>query len=672
MSEISKGNYELSPEDAFDYSEYKYNEINAEKIDEIVEDVIARSEGIIDKIVNAEDLTFKNVMSGVDRIYDLMILASGKTSFLAQVHPDAAVREAGFAAEEKMDGYAISLAFREDLYSTIKAYSETDEAASLEDEEARLLENTLDEFKEAGHDLDPEKRSRLLEISSNLSQMGIEFSRNINEDKTVVKVTAEELEGMPESFINELEKDEEGNLLITTSYTHVLPIFDNADNRETRRRTSHAFKSLAKDSNRAILEEAVKIRQEKAEILGQPSWAHHKLKNRMAKTPETVMEFYGSLIEPLTQKSHEEVAVMQEMLRADGFDGPLEAYDVRYYKNKLRENEYGVDGEKVSEYLSLPTVVDGMFEVTGKVFGLEYRELDDPTWHEDVKVYAIDDAETGKQISKFYMDLHPRESKYNHACAVTLVPGKEQPNGEYRQPESAILANFTKPTADKPSLLKHDEVNTLFHEFGHILHQTLTKAKMATLSGTSVERDFVEAPSQIMEHWAWSTEVLQGFAKHHQTGEPIPEELVANMVAAKQLNSALDALRQINFGLIDVGLHNEDQPKDLDQINDAAASILPFPKEEGTFLPASFGHLMGGYDAGYYGYLWSEAYGDDMFEKFETEGLTDPAIGMEYRKKILERGGSVDAIDMLKDFLGREPNSKAFLKNLGIAQAEAN
>src|SRR5690606_9066430 len=246
------------------------------------------------------------------------------------------------------------------------------------------------------------------------------------------------------------------------------------------------------------------------------------------------------------------------------------------------------------------------------------------------------------------MDLFPREGKFSHAAAFDLIPGRRLPDGSYQHPESAIVANFTKPSASRPSLLQHSEVETLFHEFGHILHQVLTGAELVRFSGSNTECDFVEAPSQIMEHWTWRPEVLATFARHYETGEVIPEELVKAMVEARNLNIAIHTLRQVQFGLLDLGLHGEGAAEtDLDEIHRRSTAVALLPLHQGTFYPASFGHMLGGYDAGYYGYLWSEVYGDDMFSRFEAEGVTDPGVGADYRRAILEAGGAKDGMDLL-------------------------
>jgi thimet oligopeptidase len=300
------------------------------------------------------------------------------------------------------------------------------------------------------------------------------------------------------------------------------------------------------------------------------------------------------------------------------------------------------------------------------MFGIRFREFDDfETWHEDVQMFAIEDAETGEEISRFYLDLFPREGKYGHAAEFPLIRSRLLEDGGFQNPLCAMVANFTKPTKDSPSLLQHSEVETLFHEFGHVLHQNLGRTELATFSGTQTERDFVEAPSQIMEHWIWRADVLTRFARHYQTGEPVPTELVDQLVAARRLNKAMWQLRQMTYGWWDQQMHGGPD-RDLDAISAEGSEISLLPPHEGTFALASFGHLMGGYDASYYGYMWAEVFGDDMFSRFEEMGVTNPEVGREYRQKVLGKGGSWDADDMLVDFLGRQPSNEAFLRKLGI------
>jgi Zn-dependent oligopeptidase len=447
----------------------------------------------------------------------------------------------------------------------------------------------------------------------------------------------------------------------------VIPFTENAKRRDLREELSFKFNTQAVEANRKLLEEAVELRHEIAREFGVPSWAHHRLEERMAKDPERVSAFYEDLIPPLTKQGELDIEAMGGLLETDTGEAQLQVWDWRYYDTQQRRTDYGVDPFEVAEYFPLNSVLDGMFALVQETFGLDFREVPGPdVWHPDARLFAIHDSATGEELSHFYLDLFPREGKYGHAAEFPMIPARRLEDGSYQNPVCAMVANFTKPTTSAPSLLQHGEVETLFHEFGHVLHQNLGRTEMARFAGTSVERDFVEAPSQIMQHWVWRADVLRRFARHHESGEPIPDRLVEQLVAARQLNVAIHQLRQLQYGWWDQTMHGTEPGVDLDQILREGARLGLLPFHEGTFSLASFGHLMGGYDAAYYGYMWSEVFGDDMFSRFEEEGVTNPEVGMAYRREVLEKGGSVDANEMLTRFLGREPENTAFLRKLGI------
>lgn len=614
----------------------------------------------------------------LDHARGVIAEALGSAGFMAYVHPDADVRAAAHAANERLERWAVDLPFAPRVAAAVEELAATDEATTLTGELARLLQFTARDVRLAGHDLPPEAREEVRAAMARLVEIGVRFNQNIAEVTDVLVVDEADLDGVPVEYREGLSRDDDGRYRITMSYPDVVPFLEHATSRERRRELSRLFNNRAADTNTALLTEAVALRERVAELFGRPSWAHHTMDEKMAHDPETVEAFYEDLVPALTEKAHDEIAVMATRLaeEEDGSDD-LQLWDWRYYDTQLRRTEYGVDLHAVAAYFPLGQVVDGMLEITGEVFGLEYRPVTGGrVWHPDVRSVVIVDRATGVDIAVAHMDLHPRDGKFSHAAAFDLVPGRRLPDGSYQTPVSAIVANFTKPTADRPSLLLHDEVVTLFHEFGHILHQTLTRAETARFSGTNTERDFVEAPSQIMEHWCWRPEVLTRFARHHVTGEPIPAEVVEQLVAARDLNVAVANLRQVQFGILDMGLHGPRRPedgttpdggRDLAAILRRAEAVALFDHVEGTFMPASFGHLLGGYDAGYYGYLWSKVYGDDMFSKFAADGVTNPDVGRSYRTAILEKGGSLPATRMLEDFLGRAPSNEAFLADLGIS-----
>jgi Zn-dependent oligopeptidase len=644
---------------------FDHSVITPSWIERHVEDALARADAIVDDVLTDRPPTFEGVLLPLQDVLDLLTRVAGHTAFMGYVHPEAAVRAAGKAAEERLSKWEITLVFRDDLAARIRAFAETDEAEALDGERARLLAFALRDLRRAGHDLEQDARARLQELTNRLVELGVRFEQHIAEHHDHLDLTPEELDGLPEWYADQLEPgEEEGTLRVTMAYPHVIPFMENARRRDLRAEILRRFTSRAVEGNRPILEEALRIRREIAGLFGLSSWSEHVLEERMARHPRMVETFYEDLRPALTEAAREEIARMTELLVRDGEEPPLQVYDWRYYDTMLRRTEYGVDQSEVSAYFPLEQVLGGLFDITGHVFGLRYEPLEAAGWHPDARTYRIVDAASDEPIAEFHMDLFPREGKFSHAAAFTLVPGRRTDAG-YQRPVSAIVANFTKPAGGRPSLLQHEEVETLFHEFGHVLHQTLTKAAFPRFSGTNTERDFVEAPSQIMQHWVWKADVLRRFARHHETGDPIPPELVDRLVEARRLNVALTTLRQMSFGMLDLALHGTDGEPDLDAVLRETTSVALLPFHEDTFFPASFGHLFG-YDAGYYGYLWSEVYGDDMFSRFEAEGYLDPGVGMDYRRKILERGGTADGMDLLHGFLGREPNNAAFLRKLGI------
>jgi len=633
-----------------------------------VDHAIARAETVVEGLVDAPgERNFENTLRPLDRIGDILSHAFCDFCFMGYVHTDKDVRSAAKAAEEKVDKWASDLFFRDELYKAVQEYAATEEARSLEGEEKRFLEFVQRDLRRAGHELDPATRGRVQQLTQRVIELGVRFQQNIDEWDGYILASREDLEGMPDSWIDNLEIDQKTNKYkVTIDYPDLIPFLENSPRRDLRERLRYEFNTVATEENRKILEEALDIRQEIAEAFEEPTWAHHRLEDRMAKTPERVEEFYAGLTERLKARGEEEVAGISKLLEADTGDTVVQSWDWSYYDTQQRKTDYGVDNFEVAKYFPLPQVLEGMFELTSEMFGITFEEITDfDTWHDDVQFFAIREADTGEEIAHFYLDLFPREGKYGHAAEFPLIPSRRLEDGSYQNPVCAMVANFTKPTKDSPSLLQHSEVETLFHEFGHVLHQNLGRTEMARFSGTNTERDFVEAPSQIMENWIWDANVLRRFARHYETGEPIPDELVDQLVAARDLNKGRFYLNQMTYGWWDQQIHGG-RDRDLDEILVKGYEISLLPHQEGTFALSSFGHLMGGYDAAYYGYMWSQVFGDDMFSRFEEEGVTNPEVGRAYRREVIGRGGSLDANEMLLNFLGREPTNKSFLKKLGI------
>ena len=646
---------------------YDYTSVTPASVAAEAEAGIDAAEDLLAAIVAVTDRTWETTMAPLDAIGDTLVRAGGRSDFLGRVHPDEEVRVAGARAEELLTKWSVDLSFREDLYRAVRAYAETPEAAALEGERRRLLDFWLRDFRRAGHELSAEDRAEVQRLRGRLVELKVAFQRNLDEYRDALELTREELAGLPDAFVAGLEAGAEpGTHRVSLDYPEYVPFMQNAVQRDLRRSLAFKRNTRAVEANRPLITEAIDIRRRLAALLGYPTWAHFSMEVKMARDPGAVEQFYKDLLPGLQRLAQDEYAAMTAILAEDHPGDPLQPWDTAFLDNQQRKRDFGVDQLAVAEYFPLDDVVDGMFRLTGEVFGLEYRRVPDArAWHPDVVLYEIREAGGDKPIAWFYADLFPREGKYTHAAAFDLVKGRAGGQG-YQRPVAAIVANFTKPTADQPSLLKHDEVSTLFHEFGHVLHMCLTRAESARFSGAETEWDFVEAPSQIMEHWTWQADVLARFARHHATGEPIPADLVDRLVAARNLNEAGFTLRQMYYGKLDLALHSAREVGDLAALDRETFAVTGLPFHEGTFMLAGFDHVMGGYDAGYYGYLWSKVFGDDMFSVFEAEGVTSPVVGRRYREAVLEPGGSRDGNDLLRSFLRREPSNESFLRHLGL------
>lgn len=622
-----------------------------------------------------KDRTFDNTIGALDDLYATLENNTSMLVFMSNVSPDAAVREASQAAEEKYNNFGVDVWKREDLYKAVKTYADT--KPKLEGERARLLEFILRDYKRSGLTLPADQRAKLAEVEKEIGRLGIEFEKNIAEDESVIMLTADELRGVPESVLSRLAKNGDVYVVDVKSTTY-MPILENAESEATRQKVWMTQKRRAGTKNVAVLEKVLKLRAEEAHMLGYDSNADFEEVVRMSKTASNVREFYAKVRPLVRKKAEQDFAEFQDAKRAQTHDSKAELlpWDFMFIKNYLLKHTYAVDSEKVQEYFPMERVVDGLFSVTQSLYGLEYKDVtatrggtaSRPLWHPDVKLFEVYDKATHKMLGEFYLDLYPRPNKYSHAAQWGLVQHRINPDGSVTTPLAALVCNFTKPTADKPSLLPHEEVETFFHEFGHCLHTILSQAHYHRFAGTSVERDFVEAPSQMFENWVWNADCLNTFARHYKTGEPLPKSLLDGMVAAKNLGSGIDAENQFYYGLLDMAYEStKDGVVDTTKV----ATDL-FPEVElyhfrptGTFFQASFGHLIG-YNAGYYSYMWSLVYACDMFQRFKELGMLNPDAGAYYREKILSKGGTIDGADLVKGYLGREPNLDAFAKELGL------
>ena len=614
-----------------------------------------------------EERTFENTIMGYERAFDNYGNALGMSGFLSYVSTDKKFRDAANDLQMQISQYMVDVATRRDVYKAIREYTDTN--PRLDPVQAKLVKEMLIGFKNSGMDLNDADLEKFKALNKEKAEYIIKFDKNIQEYKDPLAVTKEQLQGLGEDYIQKLSKTDDGKYLVTLDYPDYVPFMQNADDEQARKELEFKFNRRGGQENVELLEKTLTLRREIAHLLGYKNHAELRLEDRMAKNPKTVMAFLKDLqkkLKPLGKKEDKEMIAYKNSKTGKN-SRTLYSWESGYWSNKFRKENLELDSEKIKEYFPSQVVIDGMLDLFGGVFGITFEPVDIPVWHPDVKAFKIKDKASGELVAYFYMDLYPREGKYKHAACFGLVEGEEKQDGTYQIPFVAIVANLNKPSGDTPSLLKHSEVETLFHEFGHVLHNALTKAKYSAFSGTSVSWDFVEAPSQMLERWAWDPQVLKKISKHYKTGEALPDDLIKRMIAAKNFGAGGMYLRQDFFAQYDMSLHTADTTPDTTKLYfELTKKIRGLPLTKGTIPQASFGHIMGGYDAGYYGYLWSEVIAEDFFGEFKKNGIFNPETGLKFRREILEKGGTLDEEKMVENFLGRPADNKPFLKSIGL------
>lgn len=611
--------------------------------------------------------TFENTIMGYERAFDNYGNALGMSGFLSYVSTDKKFRDAANDLQMQISQYMVDVATRRDVYKAIREYTDTN--PRLDPVQAKLVKEMLIGFKNSGMDLNDADLEKFKALNKEKAEYIIKFDKNIQEYKDPLAVTQEQLQGLGEDYIKKLSKTDDGKYLVTLDYPDYVPFMQNADDEQARKELEFKFNRRGGQENVELLEKTLTLRREIARLLGYKNHAELRLEDRMAKNPKTVMAFLKDLqkkLKPLGKKEDKEMIAYKNSKTGKN-SRTLYSWESGYWSNKFRKENLELDSEKIKEYFPSQVVIDGMLDLFGGVFGITFEPVDIPVWHPDVKAFKIKDKASGELVAYFYMDLYPREGKYKHAACFGLVEGEEKQDGTYQNPFVAIVANLNKPSGDTPSLLKHSEVETLFHEFGHVLHNALTKAKYSAFSGTSVSWDFVEAPSQMLERWAWDPQVLKKISRHYKTGEALPDDLIKRMIAAKNFGAGGMYLRQDFFAQYDMSLHTADTTPDTTKLYfELTKKIRGLPLTKGTIPQASFGHIMGGYDAGYYGYLWSEVIAEDFFGEFKKNGIFNPETGLKFRREILEKGGTLDEEKMVENFLGRPADNKPFLKSIGL------
>lgn len=625
--------------------------------------------------------TFENVVEALENAGPEVELIAGIFFNLHSAETNEKIQEIAKEFSPLLTEYGNDISLDADLFKKIKRVWDHKSEFKLNTEQLMLLEKSYKSFVRNGALLNNSEKEKMREISTKLSTLGLKFGDHIlkeTNDYILVVDKKEDLKGIPEDVVEAAsltakEKGHEGKWVFTLQYPSVIPFLTYAENRFLRKElwtanSTKGFKAGETD-NREIIKEIATLRHQKANLLGYESHAHFVLEERMASTPKTVFEFMENIVNhatPAALKETEELKAYAKKL--DGITD-LQKWDTAYYAEKLKNEKFQVNDEMLRPYFKLEKVVDGVFQVANRLYGLNFlQRFDIPVYHEDVKTYEVLD-EAGKHISVFYADFHPRAGKRNGAW-MTSFRGQKIDQGVNIRPHVAIVCNFTKPTATKPSLLGFDEVVTLFHEFGHALHGMLADTQYETLSGTNVYWDFVELPSQILENWAYEKECLDLFAEHFETGEKIPADLIKKIKDSSSFLEGRATLRQLSFATIDMAWHssNPGEIKDIQEFETRMTSKMDFlPLVSGTSISTAFSHIFaGGYSAGYYSYKWAEVLDADAFEFFKEKGIFNREIAKKFKDNVLSKGGSQHPMKLYEAFRGKQPNPDALLRRAGL------
>ena len=650
-------------------------ETTPEQITQHVDEAIKAAAQKLDEIgkLTPEQLTFDNTVRALDDMAFELGSTRHRIDIIEQAHPDAKMRAAALDAEQKLNDFSVGIDYRKDVYRTIRSYADT--KPQLPSLEARLLEFTLRDYKRAGMALDDAKQQKVESIRKLIAFLETHFGVNSNNASAKVTFSKADLEGVPEDFLAKLKTGEDQYTVDANVTPQFMTVAGNCVKEETRKRLQFARDTRAKERNLPIASKVIALRAELASLLGYQSWADYQTETRMAKSGNNALEFLEKLKVGLQPKYESEIAEFKKIKASfpGSTDPELHIWDWYFVSNQLQKQKFQVDEEALRVYFPMDRVLQGMFAVYERIFKITIQPIDPPSKYvDDLKFFAIIDASTEQPLGLLYMDLFPRPGKFNHFATFTGIDGKLLTNGRYQRPTAALICNFPPPSGGQPSLLDHEEVTTIFHEFGHAMHAILTNVNYARLSGLSVPQDFVEAPSQMLEYFTWDKKVLDSFAADYRDpSKKIPAEVLTKLKDADLATKASWYRRQLAFAIMDLKLHmplTAEQSRDLNGYANSILDDVFFPVDPASATLASFGHIFGGYDAGYYGYAWADAIAADMASVFQNapDGFLDTTIGRRLRDEIYAVGNSRDVSDSVERFLGRKQSIQPFLKKVGI------
>ena len=574
----------------------------------------------------------------------------GPIAVLNNLHPDKKVRDAAQDCLVKISSVSTELFQNEKLYQHVLASKPANPA------QTQFRQDLLESFEDSGVSLPKEKRARAKEIADRITVLGQEFAKNIRDNTTKLTFTPAEYKGLPQAYVDRV-KNAEGNIVVGFDYPDYVPFMSASENEKARERYYVAYMKRGSARNLEILDEVTKLRKELATLYGYPSYAHYATKRNMSETPAAVTTFLDDVAKSVRDVEKRELEELRKM-KADTLGTPLAStrlnrWDVPYWRERLREKRYAVDQESTRKYFPSDAARNWIIDITQRVYGVTFVQAQVPVWHPDVLYYDVKDTATGKYVGGIYLDLYPRDGKFKHAAASSA---RRSSTRRDRRPVSVLMTNFDRKA------MTYDEVNTFFHEFGHVMHNVLSETEFASQGGTSVQRDFVEAPSQIYEEWSRRPETLALLKAHCQGCPELDAKTVKALQDARNYGKGIDYARQHNYAAFDMALSSETPVSSMEAWKKVeGASILGYTP--GTEFPGTFGHLLGGYAAGYYGYMWAEVIGKDMLSAWGPN-ILDASVGTRFRKRVLGRGGEQSAKVVVEEFLGRPVSSKAFFEEL--------